>query len=318
MKIALTKKLNAASSALFEGTDVTFIQVPEGDATTFSSAMREADAVLLSTAFKVTADVIAAAPHLKVISRTGVGVDNVDVAAASARGILVLNTPAANALSVAEHAVSMMCAHAKQLFYYGTELRRGNFKVRRENRCVDMEGKTLGLVGCGQIGRLVAKKCEAAFHMRAIGYDPFLKEDVDNIRLYANMDDVLREADYISLHLPLTDQTRNLIDESKLALLKPTAFILNTSRGGIINEAALAAALNAEKIAGAGVDVFEEEPPAADNPLLSAIHIILTPHSAALTNECTQRVAFEAAKGIADYAKGLQPAYIFNRSQLNK
>lgn len=318
MKIALTKKLNAASSALFEGTDATFLPVAEGDADAFAAAMSEAEAVLLSTAFKVTAETIAAAPQLKVISRTGVGVDNVDVDAASARGILVLNTPAANSLSVAEHAVAMMGALSKQFFHYGAELRKGNFKVRRENRCVDMEGKTLGLIGCGQIGRLVAKKCEAAFHMQTIGYDPFLKGDIDNIRLYESINDVLSKADYISLHLPLNNQTRNLIDEDKLALMKPTAFLLNTSRGGIINEAALAAALNAGKIAGAGVDVFEEEPPSADNPLLSAPNCILTPHSAALTNECTQRVAFEAAKGIADYAKGLEPTYIFNRAQLKK
>jgi D-3-phosphoglycerate dehydrogenase len=316
-KIVLTKKLNAEMQALFDGVDVSFVNIPEGDAEAFVKEMSDAEAVLLSTAFKVTGEIIEKSPKLKVISRTGVGVDNVDVASASKRGIMVLNTPAANSLSVAEHTLSLIGALSKQFFYYDSELRKGNFRVRRSNRCVDVEGKTLGLVGCGQIGRLVAKKCESAFNMKVIGYDPFIPNDIDNIKILKSLDDVLKQADYISLHLPLNDQTRNLINAEKLALLKPTAFILNTSRGGIIDEKALAEALKAGKLAGAGIDVFSEEPPSPDNPLLSAPNTILTPHSAALTKECTIRVAFEAIKGIADYCKGIQPAYIFNRKDLS-
>lgn len=318
MKIVLTKKLNPDAKALFENLDVDLVNVPEGDTEVFNREMADAEALLLSTAFTVTREVIEKFPKLKVVSRTGVGVDNVDVNAASERGIMVLNTPAANSLSVAEHAVSFIGALSKQLFYYGEELRKGNFKVRRENRCVDIDGKTLGLIGCGQIGRLVASKCEKAFNMKVIGYDPFITQDIDNIKILPELDDVLRQADYISLHLPLNDQTRNLIDAEKLSLLKPTAFILNTSRGGIINEDALADALSEGRIAGAGVDVFSKEPPDPDSKLLNAPNIILTPHSAALTNECTRRVAFEAAKGIADYCKGLEPAYIFNRKDIIK
>jgi len=316
IKIVLTKKLNPDAEALFENLNVDLVNVPEGDTEAFDREMADAEALLLSTAFTVTREVIEKSPKLKVISRTGVGVDNVDVKAASERGIMVLNTPAANSLSVAEHAVSFIGALSKQLFYYGAELRKGNFKVRRENRCVDIDGKILGLIGCGQIGRLVASKCEKAFNMKVIGYDPFITQDIDNIKILPELDDVLRQADYVSLHLPLNDQTRNLIDAEKLSLLKPTAFILNTSRGGIINEDALADALSEGRIAGAGVDVFNKEPPDPDSKLLNAPNIILTPHSAALTNECTRRVAFEAAKGIADYCKGLKPIYIFNRKDL--
>jgi len=317
-KIVLTKKLSAASQALFEGTDVQLVNVPEGDVDAFVNELKDADAVLLSTAFRVDADVIAACPNLKVISRTGVGVDNVDVAAASERGIMVLNTPAANALSVAEHALTLICALSKQLFYYGEETRKGNFKVRRENRCVDMDGKTLGLIGCGQIGRLVAKKCEGAFNMKTIGYDPFIPNDIDNIKIIKDIDDVIKNADVISMHLPLNEDTRNIINADKLAMMKPTAFVINTSRGGIVDEEALATALIEGKIAGAGFDVFSTEPPAEDNPLLTAPNCIITPHSAALTKECSQRVAFEAAKGIADFVKGEEPKFIFNRRALQK
>jgi len=318
IKVVLTKKLDSATKVLFDDADVDLVNVTEGDKEAFHAEMADAEAVLLSTAFQITSEVIENSPKLKVISRTGVGVDNVDVKTASQKGIMVLNTPAANSLSVAEHAVSLIGALSKQFFYYGTELRKGNFNVRRENRCVDLDGKTLGLIGCGQIGRLVSKKCEGAFNMKTIGYDPFITSDIDNIKIMMDIDDVLKQADYISLHLPLNDQTRNMIDAVKLSLLKPTAFILNTSRGGIINEEALATALKEGRIAGAGIDVFSQEPPDADNSLLSAPNIILTPHSAALTNECTKRVAFEAAKGIADYCKGMEPTYIFNKRDIIK
>ena len=314
MKVLLTKKLTPSMAAQFDES-VELVNIPEGDAEAFKKEMADADALLLSTAFKATGDIIAEAKNLKVISRTGVGVDNVDVNAASEKGIMVLNTPTANALSVAEHAVMFMLALSKQVRYYMDETVNGNFKVRRSNKSVDMNGKTLGLIGCGRIGRLVAKKCEAAFDMHTIGYDPYIDHDVDNIKILPDMDSVLKEADYISLHLPLTDETRNLINRDKLALMKPTAFILNTSRGGIINEEDLAEALNNDVIAGAAVDVFSQEPP-VDNPLFKAKNILLTPHSAALTKECTLRVLQDAIDGISDFCKGEKPAHIFNEKQL--
>jgi len=318
IKVVLTKKLDAPAMALFNSTDANLINVAEGDKDAFERELSDAEAVLLSTAFHVTADLIARSLKLKVISRTGVGVDNVDVAAATRRGIMVLNTPAANALSVAEHTVSLLGALSKQLLYYDMELRKGNFNVRRQNRSVDLDGKTLGLIGCGQIGRLVAMKCKAAFNMKCIGYDPYISKEPDDIAVLNNIEDVLLQSDYVSLHLPLNDETWNLINAGKLALLKPTAIILNTSRGGIIDEKALADALVEGRIAGAAIDVFEKEPPGRDNALLSAPNTILTPHSAALTAECSKRVAFEAAKGIADYCNGLQPAYIYNGNDLRK
>jgi D-3-phosphoglycerate dehydrogenase len=315
-KILLTKKLNQKNAALFDGiADLDLVTVPDGDQAAFDTHIADAEAVLLSTAYKMTADVIAGAKNLKVISRTGVGVDNVDVAAATARGILVLNTPQANSISVAEHTVALIVAISKQLLWYDSELRDGNFKVRRSGKTTDIEGKTLGLIGCGRIGRFAAEKLVAAFGMQVIGYDPYIKE-LPGITLYEDIEEVFKRADYISLHIPLTPETKNMVGEKLLSLMKPTAYLINTARGGIIDEAALADKLSKEEIAGAALDVLEDEPPKADNPLFPLKNVILTPHSAALTKECSARVAFEATRGISDYLKGDTPEFVFNKELL--
>jgi len=313
-KVLLTKKLSDANLALLRSIpDVACVNVPEGDNEAFLKEIMDADAVLLSTAFQITREVLGTAPGLKVISRTGVGVDNVDVLASTQKGVLVLNTPEANSISVAEHTVAMIAAVSKQLLYYDHEMRKGNFKVRRLNLCVDMEGKTLGLVGCGKIGRLVAKKCALAFGMKTVGYDPFIPEDIDGIRIFKNIEDIFKNADYISLHMPLTAETKNMVGERLISLMKPTAYLINTARGGVVDEAALASKLKDKAIAGAAFDVFSTEPPSQGNPLFGLQNTILTPHTAALTNECTERVAHEAVMGIADYLSGRTPKYVFNK-----
>jgi D-3-phosphoglycerate dehydrogenase len=315
-KVLLTKKLKENTAKLFEGIpDLELVTIPDGAQEQFDTYIKDAEALLLSTAYKMTKEVIERAANLKVISRTGVGVDNVDVKAATEKGILVLNTPEANSISVAEHTLALIVAISKQLVMYDSELRAGNFAIRRTNRSVDIDGKTLGLIGCGRIGRFTAEKCKAAFNMNVIGYDPYIKE-LPGITLYENIEDVFAKADYISLHLPLTDETRNMVGESLLSKMKPTAFLINTSRGGIVDEAALARMLKEERIAGAALDVLESEPPKADNPLLPLKNVILTPHSAALTKECSARVAHEAALGISDYLKGKTPKFVFNKELL--
>ena len=317
-KVLLTKKLNETNARLFEGIpDIELVTIPDGDQALFEQHMEDAEAILLSTAYKMTRDIIFNARNLKVISRTGVGVDNVDVSAATEQGVLVLNTPQANSVSVAEHTVAMIIAISKQLLMYDSELRAGNFKIRRTNKAVDMDGKTLGLIGCGRIGRFAANKCRAAFGMQVIGYDPYITE-AEGITLYKDIEEVFKRADYISLHIPLTPETKNLVGERLLSLMKPTAYIINTARGGIIDEYALAQKLKNEEIAGAALDVLESEPPAADNPLLELKNVILTPHTAALTKECSARVAYEAALGIADYLKGSTPKFVFNKELLKK
>ena len=312
-KVLLTKKLNETNARLFDGIpDLELITIPDGDQPLFEEHIKDAEAILLSTAYKITRDIISSASKLKVISRTGVGVDNVDVSAATEKGILVLNTPQANSVSVAEHTVAMIIAISKQLLMYDSELRAGNFKIRRNNKAVDIDGKTLGLIGCGRIGRFAAEKCRAAFGMDIIGYDPYITE-AEGITMYTDIEEVFKRADYISLHIPLTPETKNLVGDKLLSLMKPTAYIINTARGGIIDEQALAQKLKNEEIAGAALDVLESEPPAIDNPLLGLKSVILTPHTAALTKECSARVAYEAALGIADYLNGRTPKFVFNK-----
>lgn len=317
-KVILTKRLNEADAKLFEGiSDIELVTIPDGDQASFDAHIKDAEAILLSTSYKMTQKVIKSAQNLKVISRTGVGVDNVDVLAATEQGVLVLNTPQTNSISVAEHTVALIIAISKQLLMYDSELRSGNFKIRRTNKAVDIQGKILGLVGCGRIGRFAAEKCKAAFDMQVIGYDPYIKE-LEDITLYTEIEEVFKRADYISLHIPLTPETKNLIGERLLSMMKPTAYIINTARGSIIDEYALAEKLKNDEIAGAALDVLESEPPSMDNPMLGLKNVILTPHTAALTKECSTRVANEAALGIADYLKGNTPKFVFNKKLLEK
>jgi D-3-phosphoglycerate dehydrogenase / 2-oxoglutarate reductase len=291
-------------------------QVQEGSLDDLKQQLRDADAALVGTWMKFNAELMDLAPALKVISRTGAGVDNVDVPAATCRKIRVLNTPTANSISVAEHALAMLLAMSKQLAFLDASIRQGNFKARRLYLPVDIEGKTLGLIGCGNIGRLFAQKCRDALHMRTIAFDPFLKVAPPGIELCPTIPAVLSQADYVSLHVPYSPETKNLIAQKELAQMKPSAFLINTSRGGIIDEAALAQALNAGTIAGAALDVFEAEPPKPDNPLLSCQGLLLTPHSAALTRECVLRVALCAAQGIVDHLSGRIPEFVFNKEVL--
>lgn len=315
-KVLLTKKLSGGDAKLFEGiADIELVTVADGEQALFELHMKDAEAVLLSTAYRMTKEVINRAGNLKVISRTGVGVDNVDVNAATAKGVLVLNTPEANSISVAEHTLALIIAISKQLLMYDSELRAGHFDVRRMNRSVDIDGKILGLIGCGRIGRITAEKCKVAFGMQVIGYDPYIK-GLPAITIYEDIEEVFRRADFISLHIPLTDETKNMVATKLLSLMKPTSYIVNTARGGIINETALAEALKENRIAGAALDVLESEPPQADNPLLSLKNVILTPHIAALTRECSARVAHEAVRGIIEYLKGNMPQFVFNKELL--
>jgi D-3-phosphoglycerate dehydrogenase / 2-oxoglutarate reductase len=194
-------------------------QVQEGNLEDLKEKLQGARAALVGTWMKFNAELMDISPALKVISRTGAGVDNVDVEAATQRGIMVLNTPTANSVSVAEHAVTLLLALSKQLAFLDASVRQGNFKARRLYLPVDMEGKTLGLIGCGTIGRLVAQKCRDAFHMRTIGYDPFLKAAPEGTELFATIHEVLDQVDYVSLHLPYSPDTKNMIDRKELSMM---------------------------------------------------------------------------------------------------
>ncbi len=314
-KVILTKKVSEnLVKRLSELAEV--VVVPEGNKGMFESELATADAVLLSTSFKINAELLKKCTKLKVISRTGVGYDNVDVEEATNLNILVLNTPNANSISVAEHTLTFILALAKQIVFYDNQTRTGNFAVRRTNKAVDIDGKVLGLLGCGKIGLMVAQKCRSALNMQIIGFDPYLTTAPEGIVLVPTIEELFEKADFLSIHIPKNEKTSNLINKRLLEIMKPTSFIINTSRGGLIVENDLIDVLNQGKIAGAALDVFEVEPMLEGNPLAQKDNVILTPHSAALTNECNQRVAIEAIEGIIHVLNGHQPENSVNKVKL--
>lgn len=293
------------------------VQIKEGDISELKEHISDSHAIVLGTSVKITQELLKSAMNLKVISRTGAGVDNVDIVAATKKGILVLNTPDANSVSVAEHTVMLICALAKQVVYLDKQVRRNNYGVRRQYFPVDLYGKTLGLVGCGRIGEMVAKKCINAFDMKVMSFDPHVKIFPTGITGVGNLDEIFINSDFISLHIPLSKTTCNLVDKRLLSLMKPSSFLINTARGGIVDETALINILKEKAIAGAALDVLLQEPPDSDNDLLNLDNVILTPHTAALTKECTDRVALEAIEGVIEYIQGKIPKNIVNREVLS-
>jgi D-3-phosphoglycerate dehydrogenase len=268
-----------------------------------------------------TREIMDAADSLKIIGRHGVGVDNIDVKAATEKGIMVVNTPNANATSVAEHTLTAIGALAKRAVVYDRATREGRWDIRNSYRAVDLEGKTLGLIGIGRIGSMVAQRAAAAYNMKVIAFDPYIKPEMASkmgVSLLARMDDIFRQADVISLHTPLTKETRGFVNGAKLRLMKPTAFLVNFSRGEVVDEQALYEALKSNLIAGAAIDVYDPEPPLKDNPLFTLENILLSPHSAALTQECVIRMATGAAEGVVDLLTGKRPEFIVNPEVFNK
>jgi D-3-phosphoglycerate dehydrogenase len=295
------------------------VYMPSGDHDEFRKLVKDVTAVMLDTTIKFTPELMDMAPGLKVISRTGTGVDNVDIEAATQRGIMVLHTPDANTVTVAEHTVAFIGALTKHLLFLDSETRDGKFKTaRRLYLPIDLDGKTLGIIGYGRIGKQVAKKCIGAFNMKVIVYDPYIKDEVlaPGVTRIKNEEDVYKEADVLSVHVPMTAETKHHINEKLLSLMKPSAYLVNTARGNIIDEVYVAKMLDEGRLAGAGFDVLANEPPVDGEVFLKNPRTIVSPHSAALTNECTVRVACEAASGIVDFLEGRQPKSIFNRKGL--
>lgn len=273
--------------------------------------IKDYDALVIRSGTKVTADVINAAEKLKVIGRAGVGVDNVDVDAATKRGIIVLNAPGGNTISAAEHTIAMMLAAARNIPQANTALHKGEWN-RKKHTGVEFYNKTLGIIGLGRVGVEVAARMKG-FGMQILAYDPFVTEAKANqmgIKLAA-LEDVLKNSDFITVHTPLTNDTRNLIDEEEFKIMKPGARIVNCARGGIINEAALAKAVDEGRIAGAAIDVFTKEPPIG-NPLLEQEKIITTPHLGASTAEAQINVALAIADQILNISKGGMPTTAIN------
>ncbi|MCB9960032.1 MAG: phosphoglycerate dehydrogenase [Rhodospirillaceae bacterium] len=258
------------------------------------------DGLAIRSATKVTAEVIAAAGQLKVIGRAGIGVDNVDVPAATAKGIVVMNTPFGNSITTAEHAIAMMMALARQIPEADASTQAGKWEKSRFVG-VELFGKTLGVIGCGNIGSIVADRARG-LKMKVIAYDPYLSQEraVDLGVEKVPLDALYRRADVITLHVPATEQTRNMIDAKAMATMKPGVRLINCARGGLIVEADLKAALESGQVAGAALDVFSKEP-AKENVLFGQPNVVCTPHLGASTSEAQENVALQVAEQMSDY-----------------
>lgn len=313
-KVLLSEPIDNAGMIILEGR-VEVVVSPDPSEQSVGQLLQDADALILRTATQVTRKMVEDTAHLKVISRTGGGLNNVDIEAATDCNVVVCGVKGPQDRFVAEHTIAFMGALAKQFFYLNNETRRGNFKSRFEYRPLGLAGKKVGLIGLGRIGRIVAEISIKGFGMEVWAYDPYIEpnavEETD-IVLCEDMKEVIRTADFLSLHVPLTKETQGLMGPKQFDLMKPTAFIINTSRGEMIQEAALVEALKNERIAGAGLDVFEKEPPDAQNPLFGLSNVIVTPHTAALTKDAVAKLAEGAAENALNVLNGKPPSYSAN------
>ncbi len=316
--ILVVGPIHASGMAVLRGAQgVTLDEVNQPALEAYAPFTPQADAILIRTQ-PMPASVIAAAPQLKIVSRHGVGYDAVDVAALSARGIPLAIVGDVNSVSVAEHTLMLMLALAKQATTYDAAVRGTGWGTRNRFTAFELAGKTLLLLGFGHIGRLVGVRAQA-FGMRVEAYDPFIAKatiEAAGVVPVADLDAAYARADIVSVHMTRTDG-KAIMGARELGLLKPSALVINTARGGLIEEAALAAALSSGRLAGAGLDVFDAEPPPADHPLLKEPRAILSPHIAGLSIESAERMAVSSAQNILDFFAGrLDPALVVNRAAL--
>ncbi len=301
-KVLVSDKLSPTAVQIFKdnGVEVDYLPDLGKDKDKLIEVIGQYDGLAIRSATKVTEKVLEAATNLKVIGRAGIGVDNVDIPAATGRGVIVMNTPFGNSITTAEHAISLMLALARQIPEADASTRASKWEKSRFMG-VEVTNKTLGLIGCGNIGSIVADRAQG-LRMKVIAFDPFLTPEraldlgVEKVEL----DELLARADFITLHTPLIDATRNILDAKALAKTKKGVRIVNCARGGLVDEAALKDALESGQVAGAALDVFAEEP-AKDNPLFGVPNVICTPHLGASTTEAQENVALQVAEQISAY-----------------
>ena len=322
-KILLVEHIHPAGEALLEsGTQIVLPQ-PQ-NAQGILEIIRSCDGLVVRNT-KITRQILEAAPRLRVIGRHGVGYDTVDIAAATGMNIPVVYTPAANTESVAEIALGFIICLGRKLIQAHTAMQSGQLlsntytlSVMSQKRGLanaDLRGKTVGVIGVGRIGSLLSRKAIAAFQMRVLGYDPYVDGSTlagYGVQKVENLEDMLPQCDFVTLHCPGGAETRHMMNERTLSLMKPTAYLLNTARGTVIHEAALIQALQTGKIAGAALDVYDPEPPKSDNPLLRMDNVIVSPHYCAMTEESLYNMATMVAQGVLDGLNGKRPEYLVN------
>ena len=318
--IVIDGDVHSSALAVLEARDdIDLVKVPLEDAAALAEAVSGANGILARSA-RITPVLIASANGLQIVSRHGVGYDRVNIEALSARKIPLAVTGTANSPSVAEHAMMFMLACAKRLRQTDQRTRNGDFlRARQELGRVELLEKKVLIIGFGRIGKIVARRCQG-FDMQVLACDPFIDQQTirdAGVTPVENFRDVLREVDYLTIHVPLNDETEILIGVEELALLKSTAILVNCARGGIINEDALYDVLKNEKIFGAGIDVFAIEPTPGDHPLFTLDNVLVNPHAAASAMECLERMGVQAAQNILDAFDGkLDPGMVVNQEVL--
>jgi D-3-phosphoglycerate dehydrogenase / 2-oxoglutarate reductase len=289
------------------------------DVPALKRALAEADGIVIRSGTQLTADVLEGQSRLKAIVRAGVGVDNIDVAAATRRGIVVMNTPGGNTVSTAEHTMALLLSLARNVAKADASLKSGKWD-RNKFTGTQLEGKTLGVVGLGRVGLAVAKRAQG-FGMSVVGFDPFLAADKAQelgIESVPRTDELWPRCDFLTLHTPMTAETRNIVGAAEIARMKPSVRIINCARGGLIDEAALLEALNKGQVAGAAIDVFEPEPPPAGHPLVNHPSVLVTPHLGASTEEAQVSVAVEAARLLSEFLNRGQVKFSVNMPTLDR
>ena len=305
---------DAEAFALFDGiAAITFGEA--GDDHEARAIERGANALIVTGRWLMTGALFDRIPTLEVVARPGVGYDNVDLDAATERGVVAVNVPGGPTESTAEHAVMLMLAAANRLRYAEKAAREAQFKWMPETKGIEVAGKTLGLIGLGRIGGRVAQICSRGLRMNVLAYDPYASPDhaLDvGATLESDLDKMLSKVDFLSFHAPPTPETRKIINARTLALMKPAAYLINCARGALVDEAALVEALRSGSLAGAALDVYDPEPPNGDNPLFEMDNVILTPHNAAFTDDAVKAMLMGCAEQIVDVFQGRMPPHVLN------
>ncbi|MEW6662629.1 MAG: hydroxyacid dehydrogenase [Bacillota bacterium] len=315
-KVLLVQPIHADAVAMLKE-EVEVVLAEKTDEEYVKQAIKDCDAIIVRVTL-LTRGIIEAGEKLQVIGRHGVGLDSIDVDAATEHHIPVIYGPGSNTNAVAEHAVALMLTLLKSVIpTHEATTKRNDYKIRLTTRTREVRDKIIGVVGLGQIGRRFAAICQYGFGAKIIGYDPYVTQETLqaaglNVELYDNVDDLLKVSDFVSLHAPATDENYQMINARTLALMKKTAYLINTARGTLVDEAALYDALVNGQIAGVATDVFDPEPPMADNPLFTLPNVVVTPHIAAHSEEGLRMMAVMAAQQVLQVLRGERPPHLAN------
>ncbi len=314
MKVFIAQEIDPVGEKYLEERGYELVRGTASDEETICREAADCEGMIVRTA-KVTRKIMNAIPNLKAVSRHGVGVDAIDVSAATELGIQVTNGPLSNYESVAEHTVTLLMACAHHIVQMDHAVRNGDWDARNRVRLTEMTGKTVGIIGLGRIGRAVAQRLALGMNMKIIGFDAYVNAETlpDYIELKKDAKEVYQQADFVSLHCPATEETKGSVNKECFDLMKESAFLINCARGEVVNEEDLIQALQEHKIAGAGLDVLSLEPPKADNPLFDMDNVILSPHCGAHSRETFQKMALHAAMGVDEVLSGKEVSWSVNK-----